>query len=307
MSGSLQDLKNQESPDVRIIADVARLRLKDQSEEVARNNYNRSESESEATGDEDGKQVPSTPEPIDRVPKFETNMMGLLNVKDAKSAKTLWEGFMFPFRGPEAEENEWSFAHLMNEAYPHAIFHPRIFDVCYRIENNVRTYAFLGEVPEFIDWWKVAHVRPPAKKSSSVLKRPEQQAETEQLHPGFYGLCYWLVSLRNAPPEPSPEGHRRVKMPPKASSEGHHHVKRPERQAKPKLQYPASIESRNQSVDQTTVPPKASSEGYHHVERSDPSDVPADDDVHMEDVTSENAYLDLDWDAIDAVEASFGD
>lgn len=221
-------------------------RRKDQPEKIAHNNDN--SSESEATGDEHGQQVPSTPEPIDdRVPNFEANKFGLLDVKEAESAKRLMEKFMFAFRGPEAEDDEWTFVNLMNKAYPHAVFHPSIFDAFWREKGNQGSYTFLDNMPEFITWWRTAHVRPPAGKSPSVLKRLEQQAETEQLHPGFYGLCYWLVSLRNAPPEPSPEVN-------------------------------------------------------HHVEELDPPDVPANDDVHMEDVSTENVDLGIDWDELDAME-----
>jgi hypothetical protein len=291
MSGNTpQDLKTQDLLDVRIIEDVARLRLKDQSGEVAHNDDNRSESH--ANRDEGCKQAPSTPQPTDSLPDFEANMMGPLNVKEAESAETLWEGFKFSFRGPGAEDNEWTFVNLMNKAYPHAIFHPHIFDAYWHIENNVHTHVFLEESPEFIAWWRIAHV-PPTTELPSVPKPLRQQAKSKPLDPGFLGLCYWLVD--------------QAKVPPRTSSEGQHHVKSLKQQAKPKPLYPDSIGFRNQSVNQNTVLPEASSEGYHHVERSDSSDVPADDDVHMEDVTSKNAYLELDWDEIDAVEASFGD
>jgi hypothetical protein len=287
MSGNTpQDLKNQDPLDVGIIADVARLRLKDQSGEVAHNDDNRSESQ--ANRDEGCKQAPSTPEPTDSLPGFEANMMGLLNVKEAESAETLWEGFKFGFRGPGAEDNEWTFVNLMNKAYPHAIFYPHIFDAYWRIENNAHTHAFLEESPEFNAWWRTAHV-PPATESPSVPKPLRQQAKTRPLDPGFLGLCYWLVN--------------QAKVPPKTCSEGQHHVKPLKQQAKPKPLYPGLTGSRNQSVDHPTVPPKTSFEGHHHVEQSDSPDFPAHDDVHMEDVTSENAHSDIDWDEVDALEA----
>ena len=170
-------------------------------------------------------------------------MMGLLDVKETELAKNLWQKLMYPVTLSEAEDNKWTFVNLMNKAYPHALFTPRIFDAYWRRGNNVRTYAFLEEVPEFIDWWRIAHVRPSAEDASSVSELLEPQGRIGSLD----GIRKWLHVQLMESPETTPEAD-------------------------------------------------------DHIKPLDPPNVPAHDD-DIEEVTSENAHSDIDWDELDAMEA----
>ncbi|KAH0376637.1 hypothetical protein KCU92_g9702, partial [Aureobasidium melanogenum] len=122
------------------------------------------------------------------LPAFTVDMFGFLSVQEARRANDLTEVFLEPFRQKDAKDTE--FVSLMNKAYPHAYFTQNILDAFYRLKKE-RAYeaTYLEDVPEHVEWWRQAHVRPTAGKTLVAVQ------STMPMPPFLKGFCRWALSL----------------------------------------------------------------------------------------------------------------